>query len=304
MDGARTDEDRIAAVRGARLRERATVTSFVLLWCTGYPAGKIAVSHGGPFATLFLRFGCATVVLAVLAFAARAAWPGLRALSHSAVVGLLSLAVSFGGIYAGLRLGVSTGISALFIGAMPLMTALFASLLGERLGRWQWCGLALGFAGVVLVLEGRLGGGTAGGLGYVACLIGLLGLSLGTLYQKRHASNVDLRVGLAAQNAAAALAMLPLAAFVDRFAVDGSRAYAGALGWLVFVNSVGGFGLLFALLRRGAATAVAALFYLVPPITAVMGYVVLGERLSPAMLPGFALVALGVWLGTRREPVS
>ena len=286
------------------LRGRLAAGAFVVLWCTGYPAGKIAVQHGGPFFILFLRFAMAGAIFGALAIAARATWPRPGVLVHSVVVGALSLAVSFGGIYEGLRLGVSTGVSALFIGAMPLATALFASLGGECLGSRQWAGLALGFVGVVLVLEGRFDGGSGNALGYLAGLVGLLGLSLGTLYQKRWSSTVDLRVGLATQHLAAALLLLPFACFVEHFRADWSVAYVGTLAWIVLVNSVGGFALLFALIRRGAATDVAALFFLIPPITAVMGYLILDERLTLPMLPGFVLVALGVWLGTRRTPTA
>lgn len=293
-----------AAKERGPLRARAMAAAFLLLWCSGYPAGKLAVLHGGPFTILFLRFVGAAAIFAALALFARVAWPDWRALAHSAVVGLLSLALSFGGIYEGLRLGVSTGVSALFIGAVPLATALFASFVGERLGRWQWGGLGLGFVGVLLVLEGRFDAQGASAAGYFASLLGLIGLSLGTLYQKRRSATIDLRVGLAAQHLVAALAMLPLALWVEHFQADWSATYLGALGWIVLVNAVGGFALLFALIRRGAATDVAALFYLVPPITALMGYAVLGERLAPTMLPGFLLVAFGIWLGTRRETVS
>ncbi len=292
-------EERVAAVR-----TRAMAVAFVLLWCSGYPAAKLAVQHGGPFTLLLWRFLLAAIVFAATAAFARAGWPGWRALGHSAVVGLLSLALSFGGVYEGMRLGVSAGISALFIGAMPLATALFASLAGERLASRQWIGLALGFAGVLLVLQGRFDVSGTSLSGYLSCCVGLVALSLGTLYQKRHSSTIDLRTGLAVQHAVAALAMLPLAWWGEQFRADGSVVYVGALAWIVLVNAVGGFALLFALIRRGAATRVAALFYLVPPVTALMGYAALGERLTPAMLPGFVLVALGIWLGTRRSAVS
>ncbi|MDR2012889.1 MAG: DMT family transporter [Rhodanobacter sp.] len=289
-------------VLSSRLQGRLMAGVFVVVWCTGYPAGKIALQHGAPLTVLLLRFSFAAVIYAALALIVRAARPHGRALGHSAVVGLLSLALSFAGVYEGLRLGVSTGVSALFIGAMPLATGVLGIAFGERMGRWQWVGFVLGFAGVALVVEGRLDGGHASAYGYLASFIGLLGLSLGTLYQKRHSAQIDLRIGLATQHAAAALAMLPLAGFVEHFRMDGSPAYVGAVTWGVLVNAVGGFALLFALLRRGAATEVAALFYLVPPVTALMGFFVLGEHLSLPMLPGFVLVALGVWLGTHRAP--
>jgi drug/metabolite transporter (DMT)-like permease len=289
----------VAAERASRRRGFVAAAAFVLLWCSGYPAGKIAIQHGAPFTILLFRFAAAAVIFGVLALLARATWPGLRALAHSAVVGVLSLALSFGGVYEGLHLGVSTGVSALFLGVMPLATALFGLAFGERLNARQCIGLVLGFVGVVLVLAGRLDGGHADGYGYLASLIGLLGFSLGTLYQKRHSTELDLRIGLATQHAVAALALLPLAAFAEHFHTDASGTYFGALGWIVLVNSVGGFALFFALLRRGAATRVAALFYLMPPITALMGFLLLDEHLTWSMLPGFILVALGVWLGTR-----
>jgi drug/metabolite transporter (DMT)-like permease len=288
----------IAAAKRA-WSDRLLAPAFVLLWCTGYPAGKIAVLHGGPFTVLLFRFAIAAAIFGALALFARVERPTRSALIHSAVIGFLSLACSFGGVYTALSLGVSTGISALFIGAMPLSTALFATVLGERLSRRQWIGLMLGFTGVFLVLEGRFGSG-ATAIGYLACAFGLVTLTIGTLYQKRFSGGIDMRVGLAVQHAAAALAMLPFAAFAEHFAHDGSVAYVGAIGWIVLVNAVGGFALLYLLLRRGEATDVAALFYLVPPVTAFMGFVVLGERLTLPMLPGFALAAAGVWLGTRR----
>ena len=92
---------------------------------------------------------------------------------------------------------------------------------------------------------------------------------------------------------------VPVAVLAEHFRIDAGAAFAAALAWLVLVNSVGGFALLFTLLRGGAATEVATLFFLMPPVTALMGWLVLGEHLAPAMIPGFALVAFGVWLGTR-----
>jgi len=301
MDGSRATQmsRSMRTSSAAAWRDRLVAPAFVLLWCSGYPAGKLAIQHGGPFTVLLLRFAAAAAIFGTLAVAARVAWPSRRELLHSAVIGFLSLACSFGAVYTGLRLGVSTGISALFIGSMPLTTALFATLLGDRLSPRQWAGLALGFIGVVLVLEGRFGGG-ASALAYFVSFLGLLTLTAGTLYQKRYSSSIDVRIGLAVQHVVAAIAMLPIAAFAEHFGSDWSGAYLGSVGWLVLVNSVGGFALFFLLLRRGAATDVAALFYLMPPITAVMGFVVLGEHLSLPMLPGFALAAAGVWLGTRR----
>lgn len=287
----------LAAPR-ARWLGPAAGLSFVLIWCTGYIAAKVLVAHGGPFTGLCLRFAAAAAIFGALLAFGRVDWPHPRDLGHSAIVGLLQLALQFGGVYGALQLGASAGVAALVIGAMPLTVSAFSLLLGERIGRRQWLGLAVGFAGVWLVLGDRLVDARASAWAVVCLLIGLLGISCGTLYQKRFGSQLDLRVGLFAQNLAAALALLPLAIGLEHLRADGSAAFWMASAWIVLVNSVGGFALLFLLIRHGAATQVAALFYLVPAVGAVMGHFALGEVLTTVELVGFVVAALGVYLGT------
>jgi len=287
------------ALRTPRISAQAALgLLFVLVWSSGYVAGKIALTHGAAFTLLVLRFAGAALIFALLAFAARASWPSLRQSGHSVVVGLLSLALQFGGIYLGVQLGAEVGVAALLVGSMPLLTAALAPLIGERVTARAWLGLALGLGGVVLVLADRIGFGGAGPGAYGLLLLGLVGISIGTLYQKRFATAIDMRVGLTIQHAAAALVLLPCA-FAENFRQDATLAYLGSLGWLIAVNSVGGFALLFVLLRRGQASRVAQLFFLIPPVTAVLGLLFLGENFSVLKLLGFALAALGVYLGTR-----
>ena len=287
------------ALRTPRISAQAALgLLFVLVWSSGYVAGKIALTHGAAFTLLVLRFAGAALIFALLAFAARASWPSLRQSGHSVVVGLLSLALQFGGIYLGVQLGAEVGVAALLVGSMPLLTAALAPLIGERVTARAWLGLALGLGGVVLVLADRIGFGGAGPGAYGLLLLGLVGISIGTLYQKRFATAIDMRVGLTIQHAAAALVLLPCA-FAENFRQDATLAYFGSLGWLIAVNSVGGFALLFVLLRRGQASRVAQLFFLIPPVTAVLGLLFLGENFSVLKLLGFALAALGVYLGTR-----
>lgn len=275
--------------------------AFVVLWSTGYIAGKFALAHAAAFNLLTVRFAGATLAFAALAIVARAPWPGWRAALHSAVVGILSLALSFGGVYLGVEWGAEIGVAALVVGAMPLLTAAIAPWFGECVSVRQWFGLAIGLAGVLLVLADRLHIGAAPPSAYLMLFIGLIGISLGTLYQKRHASAIDPRVGLTVQHAAAALAVLPFALH-EGLRFDGSAALAVSAGWLIIVNSVGGFGLLFLLLRRGAANRVAQLFFLIPPVTAVISYIVLGEQFTVLKLVGFVVAAAGVFIGTRPAP--
>jgi drug/metabolite transporter (DMT)-like permease len=284
---------------------RSIGAAFVLLWCTGYPAGKIALEHCAPFTLLVLRFGCAGLIYALLALAGGAAWPRGRDAIHSAVVGMLSLALQFGGVYLAVALGVNIGIAALVIGTMPILTGLLGSLLGQTIRPLQWLGFAIGFAGVALVVGDRVGAGSEGvGAGaYVAVVFGLIGISVGTLYQKRFGSAVDLRSGLTIQHLVATLLLLPLAGY-EGFRCDGSLGFALSLGWLVAINSLAGFALFFVLLRRGAASEVAALFFLMPPVAALLDYFVLAEPMTWLKLLGFVVAAFGVYLGTRAPALA
>ena len=206
--------------------------------------------------------------------------------------------MQFGGVYLGIALGASAGFAALVIGIMPIVTAVFGMFIGEPMRPTQWLGFALGFVGVALVVADKVEVGNVPFTAYVALLVGLVGISIGTLYQKRFGSSIDLRAGLALQHICAAIVLIPFAIH-ESFRYDGTPAFYASLGWLVLINSVGGFALLFVLIQRGAATSVAALFFLMPPVTAVMNYFVIGEPLTALKAAGFALAAIGVYVGTR-----
>ena len=271
--------------------------SFVVVWCTGYIAGKMMLGHAAPFTALVWRFGLAGLVFAVFAIATGARG-GRRDMLHSMVAGMLMLSMQFGGVYLAMGWGASAGVTALVIGIMPLLVAFLAMLAGsERLAIAQWCGLLLGFAGVLLVVADRVDGATPV-RAWIALAVGLVGISVGTLYQKRYSSKIDLRLGLAIQNGVATLALLPLA-LAEGFRYEAGMAFYQPLAWTVLVNSVGGFVLLFLLIRRDAATGVAALFFLMPPVTAVFGHLLLGEHLTLLKVGGFLLATVGVWLATR-----
>jgi drug/metabolite transporter (DMT)-like permease len=285
-----------------RIPTAALGVAFVLLWCTGYPAAKIALGHFAPFTLLLARFGGAGLMYAGLALLAGAAWPRGRAAVHSAVVGSLSLALQFGALYLAVVLGVNVGMIALVIGTMPIVTALLGLGFGEVVRPLQWLGFAFGFSGVALAVGEGIGPAHGAGLGaYLAVLCGLLAVSFGTLYQKRFGSDVDMRTGLAVQHLVAAALVLPLAAY-EGFRFDASAASFASLGWVIAINSMSAFGLLFVLLKRGAVNQVAALFFLMPPVTALIDYVVLGDRLTLLKVAGIVVAAFGVYLATRPQP--
>lgn len=273
---------------------------FVVLWSSGFIGAKYGTPYAEPFTFLLLRFALAIVLLGAMALVTRAAWPGWRQSGHLAVAGLLVQGVYLAGVYAGLRLGVPAGVSALIVCVQPVLTAaLVGPFLGERVRPGQWLGFALGFAGVALVVSRTLDFGSAGLEGLAFNIAALLGITGGTLYQKKFCARFDLRTGSLIQYLAAALLIAILCLLFERWQVEWTPTFVFSLLWLVLVLSIGAMFLLFILIRRGAASRVASLFYLVPPVTALMAYGFLGERLGPLALLGMAIAALGVALVNR-----
>jgi drug/metabolite transporter (DMT)-like permease len=254
-----------ATITGATARSVPTAVlsaAFVLLWSTGYPAARVALDHAGPFTLLVMRCGGAGLIYSLLARLGGVAWPKGRAALHSAGIGALSLALQFGSLYWAAAQRVNVGLIALVIGTMPIVTALLGCVfLGEVVRSLQWLGFAFGFGGVALVAGEGVGVSSNGGPGgYLAVLAGLFAISIGTLYQKRHGSNVDPRTGLALQHLSAAAVLLPFALF-EGFRFDTTLAFGASLAWVIGVNSLSAFALLFVLLRRGAVTQVTTLFF-------------------------------------------
>jgi drug/metabolite transporter (DMT)-like permease len=287
----------------ARIPAPVLGVAFVLVWCTGYPVGKLALGHSPPFTLLELRFCGAGLIFTLLACIGRVGWPGRRDVLHSAFVGATSLALQFGCVYFAAARGVSMGLIALVTGMMPIATALIGLAFGEPVQRLQWLGFACGFTGVALAVGAGIHlDASAGMAAYAAMFASLLGISAGTVYQKRFASRIDPRSGLALQHAVGAALLLPFA-LAEGLRTDHSQGLLLSLGWLIGVNAVGGLGLLFVLLRRGAVNQVAALFFLIPPVTALLDYLVLREPLTLVQGAGIGLAALGVYLATR-TPLS
>jgi drug/metabolite transporter (DMT)-like permease len=274
---------------------------FVVLWSTGFIGGKLGLPYAGPMTFLALRFGIVAATMAVVALLARSAWPRRwRDLAHMAAVGLLIQFTYLGGVFFGLSRGVSAGLAALIVGLQPVLTAaLVGLLLGERVRARQWAGLGLGLVGVALVVweKADLGGFSAAGM--VAVVFALFGITLGTIYQKRFCAGLDLITSTVVQNAAAGTAIAPCAVLFEPLAVEWTGRFVFALLWLCLVLSVGATILLLFLLRRGAASRVASLFYLVPPVTALMAFFLFGENLGALAILGMSTAMAGVALVNR-----
>jgi drug/metabolite transporter (DMT)-like permease len=276
-------------------RQLAFPALFVLLWSTGFIAAKYGLPDAPPYSFLLYRFALVASLMTAVAIATRARWPARWIdVGHVVVAAWLVHGLYLGGVFVSLDGGMPAGTSAMLVGLQPLLTVLLARLwLAEAVLARQWLGLALGLVGVWLVVRHKV---VFGGdwTGLVPSAIALFGISVGTLYQKRYCTHVDLRSGAVIQFTACALLYLPLALALDHRPVQWTPAFVFALSWSVLVLSVGAISLLYWLLRHGAAGSVARLFFLVPAVTAVIAWIAFGETLDALALVGMAAIAIGV----------
>jgi len=269
---------------------------FVLLWSTGFIGAKYGLPYSEPITFLWIRFAVVTVLLGAIVLAARPAFPRRPMVwLHIAVTGLLLHSLYLGGVFSAIDAGVDSGISALIVGVQPLMVALLVGpLLGESLSRQQWLGFVLGLGGLVLVLFKTFEIGRLPLDGLAANIVALLALVAGQLYQKRFVPAVDIRAGTLIQFAAALVFSFFHAQLVETGTVRWHPDFLFALAWLCIVLSLGAIALLWYLIRHGAASKTASLFYLVPVGTAILGYLIFDEVLTPMQVLGIAVTATGV----------
>ena len=274
---------------------------FVFLWSTGFVGAKFGLPYAEPLSFLLVRYFFVIGLMTLLGLATKAPWPSdARRWFHIGVSGLLVHAFYLGGVFVAIQHGLPAGITALVVGMQPLLTAFGAgAFLDEKVAPRQWAGLALGLVGVFLVLSGKIAADAPLGAMLAPAVVALLAITAGTLYQKKFCPSFDLRTGSVIQFLpTAALTALAIALFGE-FRIDWTAQFVFALGWLVLVLSLGAISLLNLLIRSGSAVNVASLFYLTPPTTAVIAWLLFDETLSGAALAGMTLAVAGVWLARK-----
>lgn len=279
--------------------------AFVGIWSTGFIGAKYAVPYMEPFSFLLLRMLLTLVVFAGLLCWRKPKWCTPKQAVHQMMVGFLVHACYLGGVFAAIGWLLPAGVTALIVGVQPLLTAIIGWLwISERLQKIQWLGLLLGFVGVLLVVSqnDNQGASAADWEAWSAALLALIAISVGTLYQKRFGSGVDLMVGAFYQYLATAVVMALLAWQFDSGVVIWSWPLIGALAWMVLALSVVAILLLLVMIREGEASKVVSYFYLVPPLTALEAWFLFGETLNSIALMGIGATVVGVYLTVKRRP--
>ncbi|KAA3621404.1 MAG: DMT family transporter [Proteobacteria bacterium] len=271
---------------------------FVLLWSTGFIGAKWGLPYADPATFLFVRFLVVSLLLAAVVAWLRVPLPRRGAdLIHLSISGILVHGVYLGGVFGAISAGVNAGVAALIVGTQPLLTAVMVGpSLGERVSPRQWLGFLAGVVGVYLVVQGKLSLESQQATGLLLCVAALVGISIGTVYQKRFCSAMDLRAGSMVQFVAAGVFVGLFALVFEDREIEWNAQFWFALSWLCVVLSLGAISLLMWLIRRGAASHIASLFYLVPPLVALEAWLLFGETLDRAALAGMAFCAVGVYL--------
>lgn len=271
---------------------------FVIIWSTGVIGAKYGLPYAEPLTFLAIRFGLAALLMLPVVLLFRAPWPSSwRETGHIIVAGLLLQGLYLGSIFSAIHQGVEAGVAAIIIGIQPILVAILAGpLLDERVGRRQWLGLALGLVGVLLVVWRKLTLGLGTPVGMALAFLALFAITGATLYQKRFCADMPLRSGNVIQFIATGTVLFLLALVFETREVTWSNDFIAAMVWLVLVLTIGAFTLFYFLIRHGAASRVASLFFLIPPTSALFAWLMFGERFGPIALAGMAVAVLGVAL--------
>jgi drug/metabolite transporter (DMT)-like permease len=288
------------ARRDAALRFMPAV--FVLLWSTGFIVARYGMPNSPPLTFLSIRYALSVLCFLVWIKWSRAPWPvGRQQWLHLGVTGILMHAVYLGGVWAAVKAGIGSGTVALLVSLQPVLTAVWLSsaLSGrsthDAASVRQWIGLVLGLVGLLLVVWRKLHAGEVTALNLGLAVLALIGITVGTLYQKRFVAPCDVRTANTVQLLAALVVSAPFAMF-EQESVAWNPTFFWAMAWSVVGLTLGGSSLLYLLIQRGAATRVTGLLYMVPPTTALMAWALFDEVLTMPMLVGMALTAAGVAL--------
>lgn len=274
---------------------------FLILWSAGFAVAKIAVTHAAPLTVLALRYGLVLVLLIPVALVMRPRFPDARGALDVAIVGFLIQVVYFGLCYVAFKSGVSAGAVAIVVCLQPILVALVAPrLVGERISPKGWLGLGLGLLGAGLAIAGRSAIAAENAFGVGLTFLALLGITAGTLWEKRFGVSHHPVAANLIQYAVGAAFCIPAALLSEDTTISWSPEFLWAMAYLVVGNSLLAMSLLLAMIRAGEVARVSSLFYLVPALSALCAWPMLGEEMPPLAWAGMALAGLGVALVSRK----
>ena len=266
---------------------------FIFLWASAFVAAKLGLSDAGPFSMLAVRFIIVSFLFALIVLIFKAKWPKITDIPNIIVVGILLHGFYLGGVFFAISKGTSAGLSSLVVSIHPILTCFLAVILiKESITIEKWIGIFLGFFGMIIVIWPRLGGELPL-IGFISCCVALTAISFGTVIQKRYLEHMEILGGNTIQAISAAIFFALALKFnltIDLFI---------SMSWLILMVSIGAISILMLLISRGKMSSIASLFFLAPPVSAILGYFIFKEELNTFGIIGFIITCTGVWLVNR-----
>ncbi len=275
--------------------------SFIILWSSAFISGQFIVLSSSPFAALFFRFIIVSICFLIFAFYLKEKiLVESNLIFQSSVTGILFHGFYLGGVFFSYSVGLSATLSALIVGLQPILTNIFSGpILKEKVNFVQWIGITLGFTGTIMVIGNDIGISIPI-LGVIASIIALLGATTATIWQKKFTNNINLSVNNFYQAFAAAIFLLAISFLFETPYIIFDNRFIISMGWQIIMVSFGAYAILMYLIKNGTASKTSNLFFLVPPVTAIMAYFILGEKLYLIDIFGLAICAFGVYIATRK----
>ncbi len=282
---------------------RTAPVIFLLLWSGGFTVAKIGIHDADPITLLALRYFCVLVLLLPLVLIVKPQFPKNRSQwLHLAIVGFLIQVVYFGTAWLAFSLGGSAGAVALITSLQPILVAVVMPYLSqEKINPAKWFGLFLGLCGAVLVITGNNGVQAVSVPVILLSVAALLAFTMATIWEKRFGSEYHPLTSNTVQYTVGFFCTLPLAALFEPMNINVTMPFVVALTYLVVCNSILAISLLLMMIRRGEATKVSALFFLVPPVSAFIAWLMLDEKMTPLAWAGMVVAVTGVWLVSRQK---
>lgn len=292
------------------MKNRALIAAapviFLVLWSAGYAIAKLGLVYAEPFTMLALRYGVVVAILGPLALIIRPAFPRRAAdWGHLAIVGFLIQFLYFAVAWAAFIAGMPAALFAIIVCLQPILVALAAPYwVGEKVGKLAWVGLGLGLAGAVVAVLARGNVENATALGLSLSVLALLGISAGSLWEKRFGRDHHPIASNLIQYAVGFACTLPAALLFETMQIDWQPQFIAVMAYLILGNSLLAMTLYLAMIRAGEVARVSALFYLVPALAALFAWPILGEAMPPMAWAGMALAGVGIALVSRRAKTA
>lgn len=275
--------------------------TFIILWSSAFVSGQFIVQSASPFASLTFRFFIVGICFLIFSYYLREkVFVKFNLAIQACITGILFHGFYLGGVFFSYSVGLSATLSALIVGLQPVLTNILSGpILKERITFIQWIGILLGFIGTILVIGYDIGVKIPI-IGLAASIVALLGATIATIWQKKITSNLTLSVNNFYQAFAASIFLFIISVNFEVPSINFDTRFNLSMGWQIIMVSFGAYAILMYLIKTGTASKTSSLFFLVPPVTAIMAWQVLDEKLSIIDIIGLLICAFGVYIATRK----